>query len=629
MSEGEGARKLEGGFRLGDFEVYPMRLELVSGDKVVRLEFKVMAVLLYLAERAGEVVTREDIFKRVWPNVIVGDEVLNRAIAILRSALGDDAHEPKYIMTIPRVGYRLIAQVRPLHEPPIEPPPAPPPLPPPPPTPWPTRLLILGALALVVVFAIYILWPQLDPKRFAVLRFVNVPTDANPYFGDGLTTEIQNALARVAGISVVGQQSVFMVDPHDDPHDIGRRLNAGAIIAGTVRRDGDRLRITVAQIDANTGFEKWSDTYEFHMSDTFEIQKQISESILERHFKPEPSPDAAAERPADMVAWTLFLRANQALRNRDFPRAIELYHEAIARDPKFGRAYAELAEAYILQPSYTGSSEKAGHALALDAETRAEALGENPSHASGMRAYMQFRTRQWRAARDTFEIALNALPNNAEVLQWYSQFLASVGRSDDAKREAKAAVDADPLWPAANQRAGFLNIWSNRADAERYFQTAAEGAQGGLPEARLAYLLTEGRVDEARTVLLATQAARKQSTDWIEPALAAVARSGPTDAAIDALQRDYRAGSLGVSMYFGALFMIGDADAVYAAMPEIIANGEPFDVEVFFSDSDSGRVLRTDPRFADWMQRLGLVDFWDATTWPDKCARTAGNITCR
>ena len=628
MSDENGEWNLDDGFRLGDFEVYPKRLELVGGGKSVRLEFKVMAVLVCLAKRAGEVVTRDEIFREVWPNVYVGDEVLNRAISILREALGDSAQEPKYIMTVPRVGYRLIMKIERLQAP------AKPELPPrgihPPQLP--IRLLVLGVLALVMVIVVLRNGPsQPDPRdrnRVAVLRFVNVPSDANPFFGDGLTNEIQSALARVPRLSVVGQQSVFLVDPHDDPREICKRLGCGSIIAGNVRRDGEHLRIAVEEINANTGFQTWSETYDFYISDTFAIQREIANSVRD-HYEPEQSADRSPTRPTDTAAWTLYLRANQALRSREFPHAIELYRQAIERDPKFGRAYSELAEAYVLQPSYTGSSEKASHALARDAEDRAELLGEDPKRGSGMRAYMDARQRDWRAARDAFDEALTALPNNAEVLQWYSQFLASVGRIEAAKHNAELAVAADPLLPAANQRAGFLNIWSDRAAADRYFDTAADGSQRGLSEARLAYLLTVGRVDDAHKLLLDTQRARGQSTDWVEPALAAVTRTGPADVAIDALQRDYRAGTLGVSMYFGALFMIGDADAVYAALPEIIANGEPFDIEVFFSDSANGRVLRTDPRFVEWAQRLGLVDFWDSTHWPDKCARTGGTITCR
>jgi len=630
MSDQNGEWNLEDGFRLGDFEVYPKRLELVRDGKSVRIEFKVMAVLLHLTERAGAVVTRQEILDRVWPRAFQ-EEVLNRAISILRTELGDDAQNPKYIMTVPRVGYRLIMQVERLQSPTksetqpqlqgIPPPPL-----------LPIRLLALGVLALLMVIVVLRNEPSQphphDQNRVAVLRFVNVPSDANPFFGDGLTNEIQSALARVSRLNVVGQQSVFLVDPHEDPREICKRLGCGSIIAGNVRRDGEHLRIAVEEIDANTGFQTWSETYDFYISDTFEIQREIANSVRD-HYEPEQSADRLVTPPTDTAAWTLYLRANQALRSREFPHAIELYRQAIERDPKFGRAYSELAEAYVLQPSYTGSSEKASHALARDAEDHAELLGEDPKRGAGMRAYMDARQRDWRAARDAFDEALTALPNNAEVLQWYSQFLASVGRIEVAKHNAELAVAADPLLPAANQRAGFLNIWSDRAAADRYFDTAADGSQRGLSEARLAYLLTVGRVDDARKLLLDTQRARGQSTDWVEPALAAVTRTGPANVAIDALQRAYRTGTLGVSMYFGALFMIGDADAVYAALPEIIANGEPFDIEVFFSDSDHGRVLRTDPRFVEWAQRLGLVDFWDSTHWPDKCARTGGNITCR
>lgn len=104
-------------------------------------------------------------------------------------------------------------------------------------------------------------------------------------------------------------------------------------------------------------------------------------------------------------------------------------------------------------------------------------------------------------------------------------------------------------------------------------------------------------------------------------------KSGSTSAALDALGRDYAAGSLGVSMYVGALFFLGDADGFYCAMREVVASGEPFDIEVLFSST--GRPLRQDPRFVALMTELGLVDFWDEAGWPDMCARDAGRVVCR
>ena len=106
-----------------------------------------------------------------------------------------------------------------------------------------------------------------------------------------------------------------------------------------------------------------------------------------------------------------------------------------------------------------------------------------------------------------------------------------------------------------------------------------------------------------------------------------MAKNGPKQAALDALNRDYAEGKLGVSMYVGALFFVGDIDGLYAAMERIVASGEPFDVEVFFSRM--GRPYRKDPRFAPLMMELGLIDFWDRAGWPDLCAREGTRIVCR
>ena len=469
-----------------------------------------------------------------------------------------------------------------------------------------------------------------------MLPFVSVSgIHDDEFFSDGLSEEIMHALSGVSGIRVVAKTSSFSFrDSTADIRDIGSRLNAGSVLEGSVRRGGDRLRITIQMIDANTGIQEWSQTYDRRLSDIFEIQNEISRAIASRLVGNLPTNTLPNTRPTTSIeAYTLFLRANHLLRQRGavpITRAIELFEQAIALDPEFARAYAGLAEAYTVQPSYTGTSETVGHRLALDAQDRAEALGEDPIRAGGMRGYLHFRSRQWQAAKDDFDAALAADPNDAGTLQWQSQFFASVGWMDRARRAAEAAVGADPLSPAANQRAGVVSLWMNDSDAaERHFTIASEvGIPGpGLPEAWIAFLLSRGRVEEARTTLFETQQIRKQATQWIEPALAAVTKKGSARDALDALGREFEAGKIGVPMYVGALFFIGDVDGFFAAMPGVISSGEPFDIEVFFSER--GRAVRGDARFVPLMSELGLVDFWDSAGWPDVCARNDQQIVCR
>jgi len=504
------------------------------------------------------------------------------------------------------------------------------------------RWLLLALAVVVVASAIILLLPRgappatLDRMQVAVLPFVDPSDPSNDeFFGDGLAEEIMHALSGVAGVRVVAKTSSFgFRNSGKDVRDIGRKLNAGSVLEGTVRRDGGRLRISAQLFDANTGQPEWAESYDRRPSDLFEVQNQLSSAIAGRLV----DALAAGVRPSaaptkDLDAYILFLRANHRMRQRgaeNLTHAIELFQQAIARDPDFGRAYAGLAEAYMLLPSYAGSSEKAAHALALAAVERAESLGETDGHTLGVRAFVHFRLREWQVAHDDFERAIAASPNDSDVLQWYSQYFASIGWIERAERAARDAVTADPLSPVANQRAGVVSLWINDPQAaDDHFTVASEvGIQGpGVPEAWIAFLLNEGRFADARTSLIETQRSRGQSVDWIDPVFAAMTKSGPTQAALDALNRDYEAGKLGVSMYVGALFFVGDIDGFYAAMERVVASGEPFDVEVFFSRM--GRPFRKDPRFAPLMMELGLIDFWDRAGWPDLCAREGTRIVCR
>ena len=574
------------GFRLGDVEVYPTRLAIVKNGATVRLEPKVMAVLVHLARRAGEVVTRNEFADEVWRGRVVSDEVLSRDISILRAQLGDSAKEPAYVLTIPRVGYRLIAAVRSLrnqasqaesHAPkgvqPTTGSGAAPTIDTPAGTPLQAdtitagsrrarHWLMLTTAATLLGGLLWALWhalpsPALERTKIAVLPFTSLSEGADDdYFGDGLSEEIMHALGGVRGVSVVAKTSSFSFRrAREDIRAIGRKLGAGSLLEGSVRRDGDRLRITAQLIDANTGMQNWSETYDRRMSDIFEVQNEISRAIARRlvgTLAPDTRRNIAPT--TDIQAYTFLLRANHLMRQRgaaNLTRAIELFQAALVRDPKFGRAYAGLAEAYTLQPSYTGASEQAAHRLALAAVARAEALGEGTAPARGVRAFLHFRSREWQPAKDDFEAAIAASPADSDLLQWHSQFLASVGWMERAGRAAEDAVRADPLSPVANQRAGVVSLWTNnRRAAGSHFAIASEvGIQGpGLPEAWIAFLLDAGRNGEARTSLVETQRSRGQSSTWVQPAFAAMANKGSTRAALAALLHEYTAGRLGVSM---------------------------------------------------------------------------------
>ncbi|MGH8167904.1 MAG: winged helix-turn-helix domain-containing protein, partial [Woeseiaceae bacterium] len=270
------ATALECGFRLGSWDVRPMLGTLDGPGGNLHLEPKVMGVLLCLAERAGDVVTRDQFVLRVWDGRLVSDEVLSRCISLLRTQLGDNPREPQFIQTVPKIGYRLITPVVPFES-------RPPPLASTPDAtvrddvgpvadaaprvPGRRRFgIALAAVALVAAASGLLYWHTLpdSPSRgivahepsVAVLPFVNhSDDDRDEYFSDGLTEELIDRLANVPGLLVVASTSAFAFKDHrDDVRNIATQLGVNYVLEGNVRKEGDRVRITAQLVDAERGF---------------------------------------------------------------------------------------------------------------------------------------------------------------------------------------------------------------------------------------------------------------------------------------------------------------------------------------------------------------------------------------
>ena len=294
--------ELKQGFRLGAFEVRPLTGEVAGAGGTTHLEPKVMEVLAALAQRPGEVVEREELLQRIWGHrAAVADEPLTRCIAELRRVLGDSRQTPTFIQTIPKRGYRLLCAVTPLAG---SPPPALAAAAPvsqasaPLPAAIARRrthpaLLGSGFAALLAVTAIAV-WAMsrdsaesesvapIDRNTIAVLPFIDVggsPDDA--YFGEGLADEILNRLSAVEGLRVVARTSSFAVRAStDDVRSIAQRLTVAHVLEGTVRRDGERVRIDVQLVDAARGYRVWGERYDGVLGDIFALQDEIANTIV-------------------------------------------------------------------------------------------------------------------------------------------------------------------------------------------------------------------------------------------------------------------------------------------------------------------------------------------------------------
>ena len=329
------------GLRIGEWRANPATNELTREGASVRLEPKVMDVLVRLAQRPGEVVTRDELFDAVWPGVVVGDEALTQSIIKLRRALGDDSRAPSYIETISKRGYRLIAPVQPDAEPTHVPTRR---------RPWALAGVVAGVLAVAAVALHFARAPPAPDAAeakepwigVAVLPFTAAGSgDAQAHLAHGIGESLMTDLGRLADLRVIRASGT---------------APAGAryVVSGTVQREGAVLRVHVHLVDTRTGEQLWSERIERPYGDLFAVQDELTRKVLE--FLPAKVGEAERQRLArpytrNLEAYDWFLRAQARFlvrRAEDNDEARAAYRKALELDPAFARAYAGLAMTYAM-----------------------------------------------------------------------------------------------------------------------------------------------------------------------------------------------------------------------------------------------------------------------------------------
>jgi TolB-like protein/DNA-binding winged helix-turn-helix (wHTH) protein/tetratricopeptide (TPR) repeat protein len=645
---------LDTGFRLGPWEVRPTLGRLTGPEGALRLEPKVMAVLVCLAGQPGEVVTRDELITKVWRGRMVSDEVLSRCISLLRSSLGDNSREPRLIQTVPTIGYRLIAPVEPLAttvlaEEIAAPGPSSPPLAPPDPVPARKPRLWPAAIALLLAAAAYFVLernterasdpPSAAQPTVAVLPFVNRSDDKdNEYFSDGLTEELILRLSLVPGLQVVASTSAFAFKNHtEDVRSIADRLGVDYVLEGNVRKEAERIRIVVQLIEAASGFHIWSEHFDTQLHGIFGVQDRIANEIVAK-LRPQfggQAPEMISTAPLTEVlpAYELLLQGRYHLKRREeapIRRSIELFEQAIELDPAFGHAYRELARAIALLPYY--SYEEIGEMSELAQATLERGRPLVPGLediAQDVIAFLHFANWEWIEAEQGFRRALANSPNDPDVHQWYSEHLASVGHATLSLQHAQTAKKLDVISPVVNDRLAVAYMWADENEqARRQFALANELGMGAAanPDAYLVLLLRQGDYEQAREILFDLQKLFAQASDWIDPFFAALRDPAARPAAREALARAARERGVSLQYVYGAWLYLDDADAAMEAAFELLDEPAEFNVEFLFARE--ARILRRHPRFGELVTAIGLTRYWDAYGWPEPCARQGEAIVC-
>jgi DNA-binding winged helix-turn-helix (wHTH) protein/TolB-like protein/Tfp pilus assembly protein PilF len=460
------------------YQFGPFRLDagdrlLFKNGELLPLPPKAIDTLLALVVNHGRVVEKDELLKTVWPDTFVEEGGLARNISALRKALGDTGDESQYIETIPKRGYRFVADVRQADEVPAE-------------KQVPRRRrgwkLPVAAAAVLLVAAAWF-W-HADRARhtargvrsIAVLPLRDLSNDpAQKYLSDGMTEVLTTTLARVRSLRVIAPASVMRRGREVPPlAEIARDFQADAAIQGAVLPSANRVRVTVQLIDTRTGWLLWGATYDRDRGDVLAFEGELAEAIareVDVKLTPEERQSLAAAGPTGAAASDAYLRGRYCWNRRTeegLRQAVRYFLEAAGKDPKYALAYAGLADSYALLGSngYDAMPPREAMPLARAAAERALALDPGLAEARTTLGYVAL-AYDWNleAAGAHFRAALDLRPAYATAHHWYGHYWLAAGQPGKAIAEMKRAQELQPVSLPIMVGVGWSYYFARKYDA--------------------------------------------------------------------------------------------------------------------------------------------------------------------
>ena len=599
-------------------------------------------ILAYLVEHAGRVVTQDQILDALWSDTYVNPEVLRKYILEIRKALGDRPENPEFIETVPKRGYRFVASVA--NDNGNEPPPA-----------LsashkaevkvleekiesetaPSKresgfakrklwVVTVGVLAIVAVvgFLGYVRSKRngrnagsLNDPSIAVLPFADMsPAKDQEYLSDGLSEQLIHDLAKVSGLKVVSRSSAFQFKgKNEDLRDVGRKLGVANVLEGSVRREGNHVRVTAELFKADDGFQLWSQTYDRQISSIFAVQDEIARATTEalqlKLLGGNGQPIASTLPSANPEAYQAYLQAKyfnvRGQNKEDLGKALAYTDAAIKLDDKYAPAWALRASVQNMMAEVGIIDVTEGFRRARDDAERAIAL--DPTSASGYLALARTQIDydwDWDAASTCLAKAAALEPGNVEVFSIRSYLFRLSGNPAEAIKQYEKAVALDPLRSNSHLGLGYLLYVARRyeqgqAEVQRALDLNPQVALAHLTRAKI--LVAEGKPQQALTEI------ESETLEWAKltgKALVyhALGRAQDSDAAVAGLIAKYGT---------QAAFQISQA---YAFREE---SDKSFEwLERAYQQRDAGlpeikddpllNNVRRDPRFAALLTRMRL-----------------------
>ena len=469
-------------FEFDSFRVESQRRLLLHDGQKVRLPSKAFEILVVLLEADGRLVEKDELMQRVWPDAVVEENNLTVNMSALRKALAESPGEHKYVVTVPGHGYQFVANVNrhageaegtngdrmvsDSHQ-----------------ITSPNVVnavnkrrhgfwIILAALVVTTV-AVYVVYSRRSTARhevpitsIAVLPFANDTGDRNTeYLSDGITESLINRLSQLPAVKVIARSSAFKYKgTRADLKEVANDLGVQAILTGRVIQRGDDLSISAELVNATDKTQIWGERYDRKMSDLLTIQTEITREIVANLKLKVSAFDKGDEAyTANNEAYQLYLKGRFYWNKRTadaLQKAIEYFQQAIDKDPRFALAYVGLADCYVvpanrLPPHESMPKAKASAMKALELNER---LAE--AHTSLARALGSYDW-DWVNAEKEFKRAIELEPRYAVAHQWYGDYLALMGRQNEAIAEKKLALELEPLSLIVNFELG-LGFYFNR-----------------------------------------------------------------------------------------------------------------------------------------------------------------------
>ena len=635
--------QLRGRLRFGVFELDLRAGELHKRGLRVRLQEQPFQVLAMLLENPGEVVTREELQKKLWPaNTFVDfDHGLNKAVNKIREALDDSAESPRFVETVARRGYRFLAEVKasdaapvrrqelatqthPAAEARVRPEligkPA-----------MPKHLLPplarkISASALLLLIASLATWklyswnrPSPVIRSLAVLPFESLSSDASQeYFADGMTDELISDLGQISALRVISRTSVMAYKRARKPlPQIARELNVDAVVEGAVLRSGDQVRITAQLIEASSDKHLWSQSYEGELRDTLAFQNKVAKAIADQiriGLNPQEQAELKNIKVVNPEAYVSYLKGRYFWNKRtadSLKVALAYFNQAIEEDPKYAQPYSGLADTYALLGDwqYAVMTPKAALPKAKAAAIKALELDSALGEAHNSLAFcLDGFDWDFDSAGKEFRRAIELNPGYATAHHWYAWHLSLLGRYEEAIAEMRKAENLDPLSLVINADLAELLVLAHSYDEsiQQSLKTIEMDPNFGLAHNHLAQAYLQKNMNEDAVVELqkAVQLSAGSPTCIANLARAYVAfgRRSEAEKLLSELKKRSNASHSFASEISVIYVALGDTDQAITWLKR--GYEERFNPGVLLRPGFDP--LRSDPRFQDLVRRVGL-----------------------